>query len=188
MSNPDVSNKIPRRAVPVLDRIIDLFAGAAGVLLVLIMFLVSYLVMMRYFLGRPPGWVVEICQYMIFVLTFLGAPWLLRKRGHVAVDIVLSCLNQKANQVIAMFTSLVGMMISFFLAWYSGRSTWQHFVEGIPVIEILRIPKALLLAFIPVSFLLLGFEFLRQANDHRRGFRETAAESSENRNHKAGGE
>lgn len=188
MSDPDVSNKISLRAAPVLDRIIDLFAGAAGVLLMMIMFLVSYLVMMRYFLGRPPGWVVEICQYMIFVLTFLGAPWLLRKRGHVAVDIVLSCLNQKANEVIAIFTSLLGMMISFFLAWYAGRSTWQHFVEDIPVIEILRIPKALLLAFIPVSFILLGFEFLRQANDHRRAFKETAAKSSDDLDHKKGGE
>ncbi|RJR50795.1 MAG: TRAP transporter small permease [Desulfobacteraceae bacterium] len=187
MPNPEPSNKIPPRAVPVLDRIIDLFAGAAGVLLMLIMFLVSYLVMMRYFFGRPPGWVVEICQYMIFVLTFLGAPWLLRKRGHVAVDILLSCLNQKANEVIAIFTSLMGMMISFFLAWYAGRSTWQHFVEDIPVIEILRIPKALLLAFIPVSFLLLGLEFLRQANDHRRDLKETAAKAQENLDHMKGG-
>lgn len=166
MSNPDSIKKISRRAVPVLDHIIDLFAGAAGVLMMLIMLLVSYLVLMRYLLGRPPGWVVEICQYMIFALTFLGAPWLLRKRGHVAVDIVLAFLNQKANGVIAIFTSSVGMMISFFLAWYAAKSTWQHFMENIPVIEILRIPKALLLAFIPVSFLLMALEFLRQACDH----------------------
>jgi C4-dicarboxylate transporter DctQ subunit len=167
MSNPDSTRKTSRKAVPVMDLIIDLFAGAAGVLLVLIMLLVSYLVLMRYFLGRPPGWVVEICQYLIFILTFLGAPWLLRKRGHVAVDIVLASLNQKARSVIGVFTSTVGMMISFFLAWYAARSTWQHFVENIPVIEILRIPKWLLLAFIPVSFLLLGLEFLRQAYDYR---------------------
>jgi len=173
MSSIDLIKKISRRAVPVLDRIIDLLAGAAGVLLMLIMLLVSYLVLMRYFLGRPPGWVVEICQYMIFVLTFLGAPWLLRRRGHVAVDIVLACLNQKANSIIAIFTSSVGMMISFFLAWYAARSTWQHFIEDIPVIEILRIPKALLLAFIPVSFLLLALEFLRQAHEHRERLKKT---------------
>lgn len=168
----DLIKKISRRAVPVLDRMMDLLAGAAGVLLVLIMLLVTYLVLMRYLLGQPPGWVVEICQYLIFVLTFLGAPWLLKKRGHVAVDIVLSVLNQRANSLIAVFTSAVGMLISFFLAWYAAASTWQHFVEDIPVIEILRIPKALLLAFIPISFFLLALEFLRQAYDHYERLKE----------------
>jgi len=162
----DLMKKISRRAVPVLDRIMDFLAGAAGVLLILIMLFVTYLVLMRYLLGQPPGWVVEICQYMIFVLTFLGAPWLLRKGGHVAVDIVLACLNQRANSLMGIFTSAVGMLISFFLAWYAAGSTWQHFTEGIPVIEILRIPKALLLAFIPISFFLLALEFLRQAYEH----------------------
>ena len=162
----DSINKVSRKAVPVLDRIMDLLAGAAGVLLILIMLLVSYLVLMRYLLGRPPGWVVEICQYMIFVLTFLAAPWLLRQGGHVRVDIVLAFLSPKVNSLLSMLTSVAGMLISFILACYAALSTWQHFTEGIPVIEILRIPKALLLAFIPIGFFLLAMEFLRQAYDH----------------------
>jgi C4-dicarboxylate transporter, DctQ subunit len=173
--DPGLTKRLSRNAVPVLDRIIDVFAGAAGVLLTMIMLLVSYLVVMRYFLGQPPGWVVEICQYMIFVLTFLGAPWLLRKRGHVAVDIVLASLSQKAKDAIAMSASFAGMMISLFLAWYAARSTLQHLVENIPVIEILRIPKWLLLAFIPVSFLLMALVFLRQACDHRARLKEQKA-------------
>jgi TRAP-type C4-dicarboxylate transport system permease small subunit len=184
----DSIKKISRRAVPVLDRVMDLLAGAAGILLILIMLLVTYLVLMRYLLGQPPGWVVEICQYMIFALTFLGAPWLLRKGGHVAVDIVLAGLNQRANSVIGIFTSTVGMLTSFFLAWYGAGSTWQHFTEGIPVIEILRIPKALLLAFIPTSFLLLALEFLRQAYDHHGRLKKFRRETMiEQKSEKGGG-
>jgi TRAP-type C4-dicarboxylate transport system permease small subunit len=179
----DSIKKISRRAVPVLDRVMDLLAGAAGILLILIMLLVTYLVLMRYLLGQPPGWVVEICQYMIFALTFLGAPWLLKKGGHVAVDIVLAGLNQRANS-----TSTVGMLTSFFLAWYGAGSTWQHFTEGIPVIEILRIPKALLLAFIPISFLLLALEFLRQAYDHHERLKKFRRETMiEQKSEKGGG-
>lgn len=159
-------NRILKKAVSVLDRITDLLAGAAGVFLILIMLLVSYLVVMRYTLGRPPGWVVEICQYMIFALTFLAAPWLLRKGGHVRVDLVLVFLSPKANSLLSMITSIAGMLISIILAWYAALSTWQHFVQHIAVIEILRIPKALLLAFIPLGFLLLSMEFLRQACEH----------------------
>jgi len=166
MSNHDPTKQRSSGAAQLLDRITDILAGAAGVLLILIMLLVSYLVLMRYLLGQPPGWVVEICQYMIFVLTFLAAPWLLRKKGHVAVDIVLVSLGQRANSLIAMVTSVVGMLISFLLTWYAALSTWQHFTEDIPVIEILRIPKAMLLAFIPISFFLLALEFLRQAHEH----------------------
>lgn len=168
----DLIKKVSGKAAPVLDRIMNLLAGAAGVLLILIMLLVSYLVLMRYVLGRPPGWVVEICQYMIFVLTFLAAPWLLRQRGHVRVDIVLAFLSPKANTLLGMVTSAVGMLICFILAWYAAVSTWQHFIEGIPVIEILRIPKALLLAFIPVGFFLLSMEFLRQAYGHHEKLKE----------------
>jgi len=173
----DPIKKVSRKAAPVLDRIMDLLAGAAGVLLILIMLLVSYLVLMRYLLARPPGWVVEICQYMIFVLTFLAAPWLLRERGHVRVDIVLMRLSPKAENLLTMVTSAVGMLISFILAWYAAGSTWHHFTEGIPVIEILRIPKALLLAFIPVGFFLLSMEFLRQAYDYRERLKKFKSDS-----------
>lgn len=162
----DLSKKVSRKAVSALDRIMDLLAGAAGVLLILIMLLVSYLVLMRYTLGRPPGWVVEICQYMIFALTFLAAPWLLRQGGHVRVDIVLAFLSPKVNILLSLITSIAGMLISLILALYGVLSTWQHFMQGIAVIEILRIPKGLLLAFIPIGFFLLSMQFLRQAYDH----------------------
>lgn len=175
------SNKVSKKAVSALDRIMDLLAGAAGVLLILIMLLVSYLVVMRYTLGRPPGWVVEICQYMILALTFLAAPWLLRLEGHVRVDIVLAFLSVKTNILLSLVTSIAGLLISLILAFYGALSTWQHLTEGITVIEILRIPKAPLLAFIPIGFFLLSMQFLRQAFDHCERLKEFRRHRSKER-------
>ncbi|MEJ2723117.1 MAG: TRAP transporter small permease [Deltaproteobacteria bacterium] len=174
----DLINKVSKKAAAVLDRIMDLLAGAAGVLLILIMLLVSYLVVMRYSLGRPPGWVVEICQYMIVALTFLAAPWLLREGGHVRVDIVLAFLSAKTNTILSLITSIAGILISLILALYGALSTWQHFTQGITVIEILRIPKAPLLSLIPIGFFLLSMQFLRQAYGHCERLREIRRQRS----------
>ena len=68
-------------------------AFLAGTLLVGAVLIVSLEICMRYFFRRPQVWTVEVCEYILFILAFLGAPWLLKKGGHVSVDIVVERLE-----------------------------------------------------------------------------------------------
>ena len=63
------------------NRIVDLGAILAGVLLIFLMLSVTLEVGLRYFLGRPTSWVVEICGYTLLYIPFLAAAWVLRTDG-----------------------------------------------------------------------------------------------------------
>lgn len=154
--------KVLAKATAIFDHIINALAGGAGGIVIAMMLLMCYEVVMRYFLNRPPAWAVEVCEYMIFVLAFLGAAWLLKLGGHVRVDIVLGRLNPKAQTLLNIATSAIGVIICLVLAWYGGETAWEHFQQGTSVVKTLSIPRVVFLAFIPPCCFLLSMEFLRQ--------------------------
>ena len=59
----------------------NILAGVAMVVLGLIIFSVCLEIIMRYFLNWPLVWVVELTEYGLLHVTFLGAAWLLRQGG-----------------------------------------------------------------------------------------------------------
>jgi len=71
------------------DHLIDTLAVIAGIFIIFIMFAECYEVVARYFFRRPTVWSVEFCEYMLFLLAFLGTTWVLRKKAHISVTIVL---------------------------------------------------------------------------------------------------
>lgn len=162
--------KLLEKTRAIFDHTIDSLAGVAGVLVIGIMLVMCYEVVMRYFLNRPPAWAVEVCEYMLYLLAFLGAAWLLKLGGHVRVDIVLGRLNPKAQTLLNIATSAIGTIICLIIAWYGGESTIDHFQRGIPVVKTLKIPKAPLLAFISIGCFLLSIQFLRQTYGYVRSW------------------
>ena len=147
----------------ILDNANRVLAFLAGIVVTGIMLLMCYEVIMRYFFDRPPPWVVEICEYMLFTYTFLATAWLLKERGHIRVDILLENISPRNQKVLNMVTSAIGAIICLIIAWYGVESTWTHFQEGIPVVAFLNTPKFILLAFIPFGCFLLSIQFIRQA-------------------------
>ena len=144
------------------DWIIDGMAFLAGLLLLFIIFSICYEVLMRYFLVRPSTWSVEITEYILLYITFLGAPWLLKQKGHVKVDVVLNMLNIRTQRILNLTTSLLGALICLVLFWFGVLTTMDHFMRKIPVIKSLEVPKYILLAVIPLGSLLLCIQFIRQ--------------------------
>lgn len=155
-----------RRAGAVFDRVLDLLAGIAGVLVISMMIVMCYEVILRYFMHRALAWPVEITEYMIFLIAFLGTAWLLRENGHVRVDIVPGLLPPKAEASLNMTTSLLSSIISLILTWYGLETTIEHFRKGIPVIKTLSLPKSYFLAFIVLGCFLMAIESMRQSVGH----------------------
>lgn len=144
------------------DGIIDGMAFLAGLLLLFTIFSICYEVLIRYFLMRPSTWSVEITEYILLYITFLGAPWLLKQKGHVKVDVVLNMLNIRTQRILNLITSLLGAIICLVLFWFGVLTTADHFMRKIPVIKSLEVPKFILLAVIPFGSLLLCIQFIRQ--------------------------
>lgn len=148
------------------DRVVDGMAVLAGLLLLFMMFSICYEVIFRFFLFNPPCWVTEISEYILLYTTYLGATWVLRQDGHVKVDILLSRMGDRHQEIMNILNSLLCSVTNLVLVWYGGAVTLEYFRKGIPVIKSLSVPKYILLVVIPLGSLMLSIQFIRMLYGH----------------------
>src|SRR4030042_7076065 len=101
--------KALRGLVRVWDRVIDVFMVLAGILLWGQMLIVNIEVFSRYF-GRPTSWVAEISTILVLWIPFMIAGWVLRREGHVKMDLIVERLNPRSQAMITCTTSLIGFI------------------------------------------------------------------------------
>jgi C4-dicarboxylate transporter, DctQ subunit len=146
----------------ILDWIIDIMAFIAGLLLVATVLIESLEIFMRYFVKRPQVWSMEACEYILFGIAFLGAPWLLKKGGHVSVDIFVERLSLKSKSYLGLLSSAIGMFVSAVICWFGLVTSWDCYTTGVVVTKTFSIPKHYFLPFISLGYCFLFIEFGRQ--------------------------
>ena len=155
--------KVVRKAEYIFDRILDVFGLLAGMVLVAVMVAVSVKVVFRYLLLARLMGVDEITEIAMLYVTFLGAAWLLRREGHVNIDLLFIRLKQETQARLTVVTSLMGAAVSLVFVFYGVWATFDVWQRGIVTPTILEVPKAAILAIIPLGSILLVIQFLRQA-------------------------
>ena len=162
-----MSIKLVTRVNSIFDRIIEILVVFAGILLISMMVIVCLEVVLRYFFGRPTSWAVEISSIILLYIPFLVAAWVLRREGHVKMDLVLSHLDPKSQSLVNIITSIfIGAIICLLLTWYGVAVTWDHYQAGYVTATVLRLPKWPILAVIPVGSFLLFIQFLRRTYNY----------------------
>lgn len=151
------------------DRLLDIAAVAAGAILVAMMLATVVKVVMRALFNHGILGIDQISGIMMVYLTFLGAAWVLRRDGHVSVDIITSNLSPKAHRWVMTLSSLVGALVCFVITWFATKAVLLSLQRGIMVAAELEIPRAVNLWVIPFGCLLLGLEFLRRSIRFWRG-------------------
>lgn len=167
--------KLLTKAIAMFDYLVNSLAAVGAVLIIAAMLIVSLDVVMRYLLHRPIVGVSETTEMILVLITFLGTTWLLRKDGHVKVDVVFNQLNPRIRTWLSIITCLVGMGVCLLLA-VCGAQVTREFVQlshfqG----TALRLPTAPFIVFIPISGFLMFIQFLRKGYGHLgrwRGVRE----------------
>ena len=144
------------------DGTIKFMAGFGAVVIIFVLVIVCLEVVMRYFFGRPIAWVIQAAEYGIFFVTFLGAAWVLRQNRHVTMDIMTNRLSQRGRAVLGIITSLIGAIVCLLFVLYGTRLALDLFQRGIYEIKTIEVPKAPLIALIPLSSLALLIQFLRR--------------------------
>jgi len=151
------------KAGAIFDRILGISAFVSGVMLLAIMISVSLDVIFRYFLHSPIRGVDEISEILQLYITFLGTAWLLKRGGHVTIDILFTRFKPKTQAWLTFIFSVVGAIMSLVLVWYGTTTTLDFWQRGIITPTILQPPRALIVAVIPVGGLLLLLQFVRRA-------------------------
>lgn len=147
----------------VFDAFLTSMAFLAGVLIILIMLSITMDVILRYFLDRPQFWVGELAEYSLLIITFIGTTWVLKKNGHVTVDVLGQVLKGRLKLIIDLVVCLICLIVCGILIYYGSLVAWDHHQRGIYNPTLLSIPKAPLLAIIPLGSLMLLIQLLRDA-------------------------
>lgn len=153
------------------DRVLNLmFYIASGISLV-IFFSVCTELFMRNFLNRPQIWSVEVTEYSMLYITFLGAAWLLREEGHVSLDVVDVLVKPRTRALLNSATSIIGLIVCLVLLFFGTWSTWIHYEQGLETFSAMELLKWPFLLVIPLGSLLLVIQFSRRAYGHWVRFR-----------------
>jgi len=147
------------------DRILDILAVFASVFVFFIMCSVCYEVVARYFFNAPTTWVVEICSIILLFTPFLVGAWVLRKDGHVKMDLILVTFSLKNQALIKTITSTVAAFACLILVFYGTKLAWDFYKTHYFTNTLLRLPKSPILSIIPLGFFLLFIQSLRRARD-----------------------
>jgi len=106
------------------------------------------------------AWSAEISEAMLFLVTLLTAPWLLRRGQHIRVDIVLRAVPPRVGWLFEWAVDLLGLGCCALIAWYSARAALASFNAGSLSIKTLVTPEWWLLTVLPAAFTCLTIEML----------------------------
>ena len=105
-------------------------------------------------------WSNEISEAMLYLITMLTAPWLLRKGQHIRVDIVLRAVPKRLGWVFEWIVDVIGLACCLVITYYGARAALASFNAGSMSIKTLVTPEWWLLGVLPVAFLALSLEML----------------------------
>jgi TRAP-type transport system small permease protein len=134
-------------------------AGAACFLLAVLTVIICADVILRFVNRSGVPWANEVSEYILYLITFLSAPHLLREGQHIRVDLLLRALQPRVAWAIEWFVDLSGIVISAIFFVSALRALQASFSEGSLILKILKFPDWWLLVPVTVCMLLLGIEF-----------------------------
>jgi len=106
------------------------------------------------------AWSNEISEAMLYLVTMLTAPWLLRRGQHIRVDILLRMVPKRVGWVFEWVTDTVGLACCLIITFYGARAALASYKAGSMSIKTLITPEWWLLSVLPVAFLALSLEML----------------------------
>lgn len=107
---------------------------------------------------RGIDWSNEVSEGLLYLITLLAAPWLLRQGQHIRVDLLLRALPRHVAWRCEIVTDVLAFGCCVALVWYGARATWASYAAGSMTIKTLITPEWWSLAPLPVAFLLLAIE------------------------------
>jgi TRAP-type C4-dicarboxylate transport system permease small subunit len=112
--------------------------------------------------GMPRGvaWSNEISELLLYAITLLAAPWLLREGRHIRVDIVLRAVPARAAYACEWIADVLGLASCLWLVVYGASAALKSWQSAALSIKTLVMPEWWIFAPMPVCFLMVSIEFI----------------------------
>jgi len=150
------------RVADAYGKLLAFFALCACVLLALMMLMICADVLVRN-VPVVPGvtslpWANEVSESMLYLITMLAAPWLLRRGQHIRVDIVLRVLPDRVAWYCEWAVDVLAFACCIVLVAYGAKAAVASWSSNALTIKTLITPEWWMLAPLPVTFALLAIE------------------------------
>lgn len=140
--------------------VFTVLAGAAAFLLLAMVVVVSGDIVLRNLSRVTFNWANEVSEIALYLMTLMVAPWLLRRGQHVRLDLVLNMVPARVGWLLEAVGDVLGIAVAIVLLRYGVAMTYDSWRLGSITIKNLVFPEWWLMAPMPVTFTLLGIEFV----------------------------
>jgi len=140
----------------------------AGALLCALVVLVCMDVTSRTFHVVPMPWAPDFSEYALYGITFLGAPWVLREDGHIAIELIVERLAPGPRRAAQRAVQVCGALVCAALCFFACRQLWRSYAAQNLVYETFAFPEWWQYVVPPPIFALLCALYLRRLLGRRR--------------------
>lgn len=123
--------------------------------------LIAYDVIARNLGFQPPASTVALTEYALLYFTMGAAPWLVRTRGHIVVEVMHNRLSGRARRLTDWFIIFICFLASATVSVLATLLMLEAIQRGEIEIRSLEMPRALLFTPLAIGFCLVATEFLR---------------------------
>jgi TRAP-type C4-dicarboxylate transport system permease small subunit len=123
---------------------------------------VCQMVFVRAVLGESSIWQTEFVMYSLVAATFLGAPYILLTRGHVAVDVLPLMVRPPARRALHLLGSLIALAFCGLFLYASIPWWWDAFQNNQTTSSIWRARLWIPYLAVPVGLGLLCLQYLAE--------------------------
>ncbi|MFK7891471.1 MAG: TRAP transporter small permease [Granulosicoccus sp.] len=141
------------------DRFLNFFALIAASVIPFMFVAIIYDVTTRFLRVGQISWVLGVTEYGLLYVTALGAPWLLREKGHVSMEAFRTVMPDAAKR----WTEKLVLVLCASACVVVTIAAWPVLVQNIGVMDIRSdyLSRWMLYAPIVLAFALCTVQFLR---------------------------
>ncbi|MGH6916784.1 MAG: TRAP transporter small permease, partial [Geminicoccaceae bacterium] len=112
-------------------RLLELLAVVAGVLLSAMALAIVVDVVMRNLGFQPPAHTLTLTEYGLLYVTMLGAPWLVREKGHVYIELVTAAVGPRTRFWLTRVVYLLCVLTCAVIFWFALEVTIAHYQRDV---------------------------------------------------------
>jgi len=143
------------------DAVLHGMAYLAAFLMVAMMVVITLDVILRNLGYQSSAHFFTFTEYALLIVPCLGAPWLVREKGHIYIEILLMALSPRVRARFTLLIGLVCIVVCAVVAWYGFTVTLNDFLQNEKDVRSMDMPRWIVVGFIPLGFGMMALEFLR---------------------------
>lgn len=143
-----------------IDRISTYFGYVAAGLGLVITFIVTYGVFLRFLLKSPVFWVEEVSGYIFVAFFSFGIVYATLRESHVASEILLSRFPVRAQFTVTMIGYVMAFIISCAMVYYGSKTTLTYLTLDWHSSTILDVALWPVWSMIPLGFSIFALAIL----------------------------